>query len=117
MESLHLYSVRAEATILEAIEAIEVNRARTAVLVDGDKAVAVVSEGDIMRALLRGVDVHAPVLEIAQLNFRHLAERDLPTALDVMREHGMTLLPVVTDDMRLVDVVSWKDLLASVELP
>ncbi len=117
MDSLHLYCVRATATILQAIEAIEVSRARTAVLVEEDKAVAVVSEGDIMRALLRGVDVHAPVLEIAQLNFRHLPERDLSAALSVMREHGMTLLPVVTDDMRLVDVVSWKDVLESVDLP
>lgn len=103
-------------TLLDAIEAIKNNKSRCVLLTSGDRVAGVLSEGDIMTALLHNADVHAPVGSYVRHNFKFLVERDLGKALALMREFGLTLVPVVDRDLRLVDVVTLGDVLHRVVL-
>jgi CBS domain-containing protein len=100
------YVVSCNGTLLDAVEVIDRNRSRCAVAVDGEKVIGVVSEGDVMRALLRGIDIRAPLGDIVQYGFRYLGARNLDKAIKLMHSSGITLVPIVDHDMRLTGVIT-----------
>lgn len=100
------------ATIVSAAGQIERNHARTVVVVERERVVGVFSDGDIIRALLRGTDVHAPIESFVHPDFKYLHERNLAQALALFRRHGFCLVPVVDREFRLLDVITVYDVLA-----
>ena len=114
--NLAKYVLPLDGTLLDAIEAIKNNRSRCVILMSGDRVAGVLSEGDIMSALLQNTDVHAPIGEYVRHNFKFLAERDLSKALKLMRDFGLTLVPVVDRELHLIDVITLNELLKNVTL-
>lgn len=110
------YTLAADATVIDAVAMMNRNRSRTVLVVSAGKVVGLVSEGDVMRALLRGVDARALVSEVANTSFRFLTARDDAQAFTWFRAHGFGLVPIVDDDFRLVDVITLDDILERVEL-
>ncbi len=110
------YAMPLSATLLDAIEAIKNNRNRCVVLTSGERVAGVLSEGDLMSALLHSTDVHAPVADYVRHNFKFLRERDMNKALAMMREFGLTLVPIVDEQLHLLDVITLSDVLRSVRL-
>jgi CBS domain-containing protein len=106
MTNLNDYIVARDATLLDAIDVIDQGRVRTAIVVDDGKVVGVLSEGDILRALRGGADVHAPIADYMQVGFRYLRERDLGKAFALMHPRGITLVPLVDDGFRLQGVIT-----------
>jgi len=100
-------------SLLDAIEVIKHNRSRCAVVTNADTVVGVLSEGDIMSALLHNTDVHAPIDGFIHYDFKFLSERNLPKALDLMRRFGVTLIPIVDDRLRLLDTITTVDVLSA----
>lgn len=111
MPDLSSYTVSRRGTLLDAIEVINANHSRTAVVVEDGKVIGVLSEGDILRALLGGSDVYAPLADFVQLGFSYLRSRDLAEALRLMHPRGITLLPVVDNDFRLQGVLTQREVI------
>jgi CBS domain-containing protein len=105
------YAVSRHGTLLDAADVIQRNRSRAAVVLDGEKVFGVVSEGDILRALLGGADIHAPLEAFTRIDFRYLTAHDLGTAAGIMRARGVSLLPVVDENFRLTGAISTTDVL------
>lgn len=103
---LTLLQVPASATILDTARAIQQNNLRCVFLTVDEKVVGVCSQGDIMKSLLRGGNVHTPVEKIMITNFRYLRARDWATARQWIRELGITVVPILDEEFRLVDVVT-----------
>ena len=102
------------ATLLEAAKAIEKGTNRTVLVVDSldtMKVMGVLSEGDVLRALIRGTDIHSPMKEFVRVQFRYLTEPDDKKALDLFAAHGISLLPIVDKNMHLKAVVTIIDAL------
>jgi CBS domain-containing protein len=100
-------------TLLDAIEVIKHNRSRCAVVTNAETVVGVLSEGDIMSALLHDADVHAPIDNFIRYDFKHLGKRDLAKALDLMRRFGVTLIPVIDNRLGFVDAITTADVLGA----
>lgn len=101
-------------TLLETAKVIERGMHRTAVVVEdftSYKVLGIVSEGDILRALIRGTDVHSPIREFMKVNFRSLKTPDMRQAFALFSERGFALIPVVDDELRLQSVVTLIDCL------
>ncbi|MEO7083886.1 MAG: CBS domain-containing protein [Gemmatimonadaceae bacterium] len=113
---LRYFTVDARGRLLDAAEAIARNRSRCVIVVDGDKVTGVISEGDLVRALLSGSDIHAPLGPFVQVGFKFLERRDLARALELMRVHGISLVPVLNEAFALSDVITLADVLASVSV-
>lgn len=111
MSDLRDFTVNRRGTLLDAIDAIDRNHSRTVVVVEGGKVIGVLSEGDILRALLGGADVHAPLAGFVQLGFRYLPKRDLQAALKMMHPRGITLLPVVDADFKLEAIITQQEVI------
>lgn len=102
---LEKYTISRDSLIEQAVEMIEMNHARCVVVINQfNKAVGVISEGDILRALLKGVNLKSSVSNIMNPSFKYVIERDEEKILTLFRK-GITLIPVLNDQNELVDVV------------
>ena len=100
------------ARLIDAAQTIRENRSRCAIVISDERVVGVISEGDILRALLQGAEVHAPVSDWLSHGFKFLETNDFAAAFDLMRRHGITLLPVIDADFHLKDAITLADVLA-----
>lgn len=105
------YCVSEAATMRDAITVIQNNGSRCAIVrAASGKVVGVFSEGDVLRALLRGTDIHAPLRNLVRPSFIYLGERNLERARAHFRE-GLSLVPVIDAEFRLTDVLTIQDVL------
>lgn len=113
---LDQYIVEARGTLLDATQVIQGNYSRCAVVRDAGKVIGVLSEGDILRALLKGADIYSAIRPFVNHSFKFLPKRDVAHALVLCRNHGISLIPVVDENFVLIDVITAADVLNSVEL-
>ena len=111
------YTIGSGATLIDAVAKMNKNRSRTVMVVDDGKLTGLVSEGDVMRALLRGVHTSVPVSEVANRSFRFLDRVDEAAAFRLFKDHSFGLVPVVDEAFRLVDVITLDQVLARVRWP
>ena len=101
-----LYTIQSSATAIEAAEKIQRNHLRAVIVMAGEKAVGVCSQGDIMRLLLRGGSVHTVIEKIIQHPFLFLREKNWEEAYALIVKHGITLIPVLDQEFHLIDVIT-----------
>ena len=102
--------------LIDAIQAIKENQSRCIIVKSNEKVVGVISEGDIMRALLQGVDIHSPVQNWISHDFKFLHSLDYQQALDLMSKHGISMIPILDNKFMLLDVITLVELLRLVVL-
>lgn len=113
-DNLTAFVLSEDASLQEAMARIETNSSRCVVLVtDAGKAVATLSEGDIIRALLRGADLHARCKPFAEPGFRFLSDRDFVQATELVAR-GITVIPVVDSEMHLTSVLTIPDVISHI---
>ena len=106
------YCIFEKQTIKKAISVIHKNKMRCAlVLNDHQKLVGVFSEGDVIFSLLNGIDIHTPLQAVIRPTFFYLKERDMLKAFRLVKKEGVTLIPIIDDDFRLVDVITLFDVM------
>lgn len=107
------------ASIREALESITKNSRQAVVVVEPDGRLAgLVTDGDVRRALLRGLSLSDPITQA--MNARPTvapATTDRSEALARMRARGMRHLPLVDGGGRVVDVLLLEDLLDAGRVP
>ena len=103
-KDLGRFTVQATDTIRTAMVKITENRYRAVVVLDRDKVVGTVSDGDIRRAFLKEVLPMAPVEQIMNINCLTTTERDPERQMAIIQKEQVTLLPVVDAGNNLVDI-------------
>lgn len=110
------YCISQNYTIKEAIDSIDAGTKRVAIVLDEEeRVVGIISQGDIIRALAQGMDLYSRVAAILRPNFYYLNEKDMKAAYAVFKGKSITLLPVVGEDFRLLDVITIDDIYAYLE--
>ncbi|MDD3137787.1 MAG: sugar phosphate nucleotidyltransferase [Lachnospiraceae bacterium] len=71
---------------------------------DGGILMAAVSDGDIRRSLVKGVDMQTPIKEIANYNPLYIFQRDIRKAYEIMQEKTITALPIVDENKCIIDI-------------
>ena len=97
-------------TLLDAAQAINANKNRSVMVVKENKVIGLISEGDLVRALLQGMDIHTPVTEFVRYGFAFLHNRNPVKALELFKKHGFSLIPVLSKKMELKDVITTMDI-------
>ena len=109
-------SIQDKERLIDAIQAIRENQNRCIIVKSEEKVVGVISEGDVMRALLQGVDIHSPVQNWISHDFKFLTSKNYQQALDLMTRYGISMVPILDNNFMLLDVITVVDLLKLVEL-
>jgi predicted transcriptional regulator len=105
------FVVQFDIRLIDAAEAINNNKCRTIFVEKNNRLVGVLSEGDILRCLLQGVEIHAPIKSYMHQSFMHVSKIDWPHITNLFKKHNISLLPVVDEDMKLQRVITLQDVL------
>lgn len=110
-KDLQRYTLNPQMTLLEAASVIVANASRCAFVLSEGKVIGTLSEGDILKALLKNVSPYAPIETCINHSFKFLTKRSNEDALKLIREHAITLIPVVDKNMTLKDIITLKEAL------
>jgi dTDP-glucose pyrophosphorylase len=119
MTNLDDVLVREGATLRETLERLTKSGKRLALVVDGERRLlGLTTDGDLRKAILRGVTLEAPVEE-AMNRAPIVAPAGISTAdaLALMRSRAIRQLPVVDASRVVVDVLFFEKLLEPAALP
>lgn len=111
------FCVTQKYTIMEVMQVFERNKER-GVIVTGEagKVCGFLSMGDIIYALVGGKNMYSHIGQICNPSFIYLKKKDYRQALKLFKERNISLIPVINDDMQLVDVITAKEMFEMVEL-
>lgn len=100
------------AKIIDAMEAINRSSAKIALVTDSDRRLlGVVTDGDIRRGILHGIDLNEPVMRILNTSPHVVSTAETETAmLAAMKHHAIHHLPVVDSERRVLRLVTWEEL-------
>ncbi len=99
------YLVSADGTIEDAWTIIEDNRHRSVIIVDGEKVVGTLSDGDIRKAMLNRRMLRTPIREIMNVNFISLTAGEKAQSQDLFKRKDIFIIPIVDHEMNLIDIV------------
>ena len=118
--------VSPDSTVRSVIACIDRNGKGIAMVLDADKhLIATVTDGDIRRAILAGLDVDVPVRELLSRRTNMSPEGPITaplgtpdaTLLHIMADTTIRHIPLVDQDNRVVDVALLSELVREYELP
>tara|TARA_Y100000768_G_C23990541_1_gene692301 strand:- start:7787 stop:8134 length:348 start_codon:yes stop_codon:yes gene_type:complete len=101
------YIISEKKNIEEAIALIEKNNCRC-ILVKVDssnKIIGTISEGDVLRAVLKGISIKSPLKNIINTNFKFITNYD-ENEIETLFKKGITLIPLLDDNKYVVDIIS-----------
>lgn len=109
-KKLELHTVSQTDTLLHALSrlnSLPSGSAMTLVAIDDARHVkGTVTDGDLRRALLRGLQLDAPVSEAMHRQFGHITEgTESVESVRAMRRRGIRVIPVTDGDLRLIDIL------------
>lgn len=96
-----------DCTILEAMQSIDQGGVGAVCLVDGDgHMLGIVTDGDIRKAILHGVDTKMPLSHIINRNYIYGdVSQSHESHLNKLRQHHRRHLPILDSQGHLVDIV------------
>lgn len=97
---------------LKALDILEDNASRTLFVVDSiNKLVGSLTDGDIRRGLLGGLEISEPIASFMNINFKFLKNsNDNLELIKSYRETGINLIPLIDDEYHLLDILDLKKL-------
>jgi CBS domain-containing protein len=101
------YQIPIASTIRDAMKCIDENSTGACIIHDATfSVIALVTDGDIRRALLLGVSLESSVIEIANTNFVFVDScDDFKSSVDAAAL-GYSFIPVLDFNRQLVDIIS-----------
>lgn len=112
MEDISQYVVYEDQTVLQVIATIKKCKARCVVVLNSmDKVTGVISQGDILTALMAHVNLYAPIEQVLNRSFIYFTEKDVKKATQIFYDKGLSMIPILNHDNQLVDVITMKEII------
>ena len=117
------FVINEKANIVEAIRQIDKNGKGIVLIINSQgHMLGTITDGDIRRAILRQVDLNSPILSIVSKKSAMYAKpvtarlgTDVNTLIQVMKAYSIKQVPMVDDQDRVVDLVTWDELISPSE--
>ena len=91
--------------VVEAMEKIDTNAHGLIFILDENKLIGVVSDGDIRRWLIKTGDLQAEIKQFMNLSPMYFSSHDRKNALKIMKSKKIHVAPIVDDKMHIVDII------------
>jgi len=106
------FCVTEKYTLLEVMNVIETIRERGVIVVGNNgKVCGVLTLGDIIRALVEGKTIYAPIEKLIKPSFIYLSEVDYRQAFVIFQQKNISLIPVIDKNNKLIDVITPRDVM------
>lgn len=94
-----------KATIYNSLKLIDGNKKGFLIVVEEDKVVGVLTDGDIRRAMLAGQTIDSRVAECCTRSFKFVKINDgIGTAIDLFKNESIKFLPVISENGKLENI-------------
>ena len=105
------FIVSKDDSIIYVIKKMDKSKRKLMIVLEGDKFISVISIGDIQRAIIKNVDLTSSIHNILrkEVNFAS-SDDDISCLKERMKVRRNELMPVVSPDGKLKDVIFWEDL-------
>ncbi len=105
------YIINKNASVIDGLRKLndQMGALKSLVVVDDENvAVGTITDGDIRRALIQGLNTDANISKAVNTQFSFLNETESKpvSVIHQMKEKGIKLLPVLSEDKKLVDVIN-----------
>ncbi len=107
--NLETLCIREDVRLIDAMEALDKGGRRILFIVEDERLLAVLTDGDVRRFILKSGDLNAPVKDVANYSPKFLIEEQIPQAKQFLKQHSIEALPVLDDQGRILSVVFWDD--------
>ncbi len=108
------YCINKSDTILNGIKTLDKMAKKIVLVVEEEKLIGVVTDGDVRRWILQNGNLDAAVENIMNIHPIFIEEHEIRKAKQIFVKHMIEALPVLNKDRRVVDILFWSD---SIEVP
>ena len=117
MDELNSLLIVEDSLLNEAYMQISNTRHRCLLVITKNKKLSgVLSEGDIIRALINGAHNYSPIKDWVTRDYKFLNEPNIKDSVTLFKKYGITLLPIVDKKMHIKSFVSLYDLLEQINI-
>lgn len=109
MTDISKFCIARNSTIQAAMSLIQENHHRCICVVNEGRLCAVLSQGDIIKALFEGITPFTLIESIVSADVVYLHSRDMKRATELIRRTNITIIPVIDSDFRILDVITFND--------
>ncbi|MEW7289533.1 nucleotidyltransferase family protein [Aquimarina sp. 2304DJ70-9] len=101
------YIISNTLTIKETLKKLNESEGRTLFVLDQNKKlIGSVSDGDVRRALLRGINIEDTVVEVANKNVRFIKQNEIDKdKINSLKEELISLIPIVNTEGKVISIV------------
>lgn len=99
-----------DTSIRQAIEKLDKTAKKILIVVENNKLIGVITDGDIRRWILKNGNLSASINMIMNTNPIYLNEKNKTKASEMMKKHHIETIPLVNEDNEVIDIISWNDL-------
>ena len=100
------YIIQSNCTIIEAVEKMQVINTRDLLIQKNKKIIGTVSEGDILRAILRGNDLRSKIEDASNTNFKFVEVGKEHEAVDIFKKEKVFIVPVFDKRFKLLHIIT-----------
>lgn len=109
MSNIHFFTIEENCTILDAMKKLDSVSKKILFIVDKDKLLATLTDGDIRRWILKKGELNAAVKNVANYSPKYLIESNRQEAFRFMREHQIEALPIVDEARNIKRIIFLND--------
>jgi len=110
-------AIQGSMTVLQSLKKMDEIKVKMLFVFEGEQFLSILTIGDIQRAIIKGVDLNAPVSTITDKNKKFVTPSE---SQESVREKMLKLraecMPVVDENGNLVDVYFWNDIFSKSEI-
>lgn len=103
---LQNYIINSNFKIIEAIERMQIIKTRDLLIQKNKKIIGTVSEGDILRAILRGKDLRSTVDGVFNTNFKFVELGNENKAVNIFKKEKVFIVPVFDKKFKLKRIIT-----------
>lgn len=96
-------------TIISAMEKLGHLAMKVLFIEKDGRLVASITDGDVRRWILAGGDLQSKIKNIANYSPKYLVRATREVALNFLKEKSIEAVPIVDDNMRVIDIVFWNE--------
>ncbi len=111
MKNLKKYIVKSNEKLNFVSEKILSNNSRTVFVEEKSKIIGVITEGDILRSLIRDDSLHLFAEDIMNKSFKFLMTRDKIVSKKLFKKFKITAIPILDKKMMIKDIIELWDVI------
>lgn len=109
MDNIDLFFLDKQQTVLEAMQKMDVVAKKVLFVIENEKLVAALSDGDIRRWILSGGGLQESIEKIANFSPKYIKESEHININKYMKQKKIEALPVVDEELKVVQIYFWDD--------